>query len=58
MFGMAKEFLPGLDIKKLLPKNKEDNTEMCEVNIKGPESLILKMFCLVESELTIPEYID
>lgn len=55
---MAKEFLPGLDIKKLLPKNKEDNTEMCEVNIKGPESLILKMFCLVESELTIPEYID
>ena len=48
---MAKKFLPGLDMKKLLPKKEEINSNMCEVNIKGPESLIIKMFGLVEYKI-------
>lgn len=41
MLNMAKDFLPGA-INVIKPKEKDN--DMCEVHIKGSESMILKMF--------------
>lgn len=58
MFDMAKNLLPGLDIKKMLSKKKELSSGICEVNIKGSEEFVLKMFGINDDESIAPGYID
>lgn len=55
---MAKNLLPGLDIKKMLSKKKELANGMCEVQIKGSEEFVLKMFGINDEESLAPGYID